>query len=69
MKGVIDVNNETVLTPKEVGEILKLSRNTVYKLLRNKQIPAIKIQRQYRILESDLYDWIKSNVDCEITLD
>lgn len=68
-KGVFDVNNEQILTPEEVAQILKLSKNTVYKLLRNKQIPAIKIQHQYRILESELYEWLRSNIDSEIVLD
>ena len=63
------MSNEKVLTSEDVAEILKLSRNTVYKLLKKKEIPAVKIQHQYRILESALYEWIKSNIDCEIFLD
>lgn len=68
-KGEIDVNDMQVLTPEEVATVLKLSKNTVYKLLRNKSIPAVKIQHQYRILKSELFDWLESNIDNEITLD
>lgn len=69
LKGVVGVDNDRVLKPSEVAEILKLSSNTVYKLLKRQIIPAVKIQHQYRILESELFDWLKSNIDSEITLD
>lgn len=69
MKGVMDVDKDNVLKPMQVAAILGLSKNTVYKLLKNKQIPAVKIQHQYLILESELFKWLHSNVDCEITLE
>lgn len=62
------MGQDRVLKPDDVAEILGLGKTTVYKLLRAKQIPAVKIQHQYRIVESDLYEWLKSNTDCEIKI-
>lgn len=62
------MEKDRVLKPDDVMVILKLGKTTVYRLLRSKQIPAIKIQHQYRILESELYEWIRSNIDSEIKL-
>jgi len=55
-----------ILTPKDVAKKMKLSERTVYKLLRQNEIPSVRIQHQYRILESELEDWLKSNTDSEI---
>lgn len=60
---------QKILCPEEVAEILHLSRSTVYKLLRQQEIPAVQIQRQYRILESELEKWLLSHIDCKIEID
>lgn len=62
------MDKDKILTVEEVAEILKLGKTTVYRLLRSRQIPAVKIQHQYRVLESELFEWFKSNIDSEINL-
>lgn len=43
-----------LLTLAEAAGRLRLSLNTVYKLCRNHEIPAIKVGRQWRIRAADL---------------
>lgn len=50
-----------LLTPKEVAEFLKLNILTVYEYMRSGRILAIKLGRNYRILDSDLKDFIKNH--------
>lgn len=50
-----------LLTPKEVAEFLKLNILTVYEYMRSGKILAIKLGRNYRILDSDLKDFIKNH--------
>jgi putative molybdopterin biosynthesis protein len=47
---------EKILTPKEAARTLRLSRSTIYNLLKKKKLPAMKIGRQWRILKKDLFD-------------
>ena len=43
------VNYPPVLSVKEVAEILSVSQNTAYALVRSKQIHSVRIGRSYRI--------------------
>ena len=47
-----------LLTPHEVAEILKISYEKTLHLIKSKDLKAIKIDRQYRIKESDLVAFI-----------
>jgi excisionase family DNA binding protein len=51
-----------LLTTKEVGEILNLSKHTIWKMCRENRIPYIKISvRNYRISQEAVDNYIKSN--------
>lgn len=43
-----------VLTPEQVAEFLAVSRKTVYRLIRNGDLVATRVGRQYRIPRSHL---------------
>lgn len=43
-----------VYTTDEVAEILKITRQSVIKLIHNKELRAKKIAREWRISEDDL---------------
>lgn len=60
---------QKILCPKDIAEVLHLSLTTVYKLLNQKQIPAVQIQHQYRIPEKEFEEWLLSNIDCKIEID
>ena len=51
-----------ILTPKEVMEILGISKNTLYQLINNGSIPATRLGRKlWRIQKQALMDfWEKS---------
>ncbi len=50
---------DEMLTLKETKDILKVSRNTMYALVRDGVIPARKVGSEWRILRSVLIEWMK----------
>lgn len=50
-------------TPHEVAEILRLSYPTVYKLIKNGDIEAIKLGAHYRVPASAIENMIDKNKD------
>lgn len=38
----------------EVAELLKLHHNTVRTMIKNKELPAVQVRRQWRIKKADL---------------
>lgn len=54
-----------LLTVDEVANFLKVSRATVYNLIKQKDLPFVKIGRSTRFNELAITDWIKSqNKEC-----
>lgn len=51
----------SLLTIKEVAQLLKLNTLTVYEYVRNGQLPALKLGRNYRVDYSDLISFIKEH--------
>ena len=49
----------TALTVAEVSEILRVSTKTVYKLIKEKTLPAVKVGRENRIAKSQLIDYLQ----------
>ena len=50
---------EKLYTPKEVATLLSINYITLLKLLRSEKIKSVKIDRQYRVKESDLEQYLK----------
>ena len=48
------MDNDKLLTVREVADILRLEEFTVREMCRDGRIPAVKIGRAYRIKESTL---------------
>ncbi len=48
-------------TPKEIAEMLKINYLTVYRWIRAGDLPVYQLQRQYRIKESDLKEFMESH--------
>jgi excisionase family DNA binding protein len=48
----------TLLTTEEVMAILRVNTRTVYRLIRSKDIPAVRVGRQWRFRRSDLEGWL-----------
>ena len=51
-----------LLTPKEVSNMLKINYRKVLELIHMKKLPAIQIEKQFRIKESDLYAFIEDRM-------
>ena len=51
---------ESPMTIKELSEYLRLDRMTIYKMLKEGDIPASRIGRQWRFFRSDIDQWIRS---------
>lgn len=51
--------NDKLLTIKEVLEISKISRYTLYKDIQSGKIPSVNIGRNVRIKESDAIEYAK----------
>jgi excisionase family DNA binding protein len=49
----------TVLTLEETAEFLRVHPSTVYRLLRNRSIPAFKIGSDWRFNQESIDRWIK----------
>ena len=50
----------TALSVEEVAQILRVSSKTVYKIIRNQELPAVKIGREYRIAKSAVVDHLRN---------
>lgn len=53
--------DKQLFTPQEVAKILQLNVLTIYSYIRNKNLLAIRIGRNYRIAKTDLDQFIESN--------
>ncbi|MCY4122428.1 MAG: helix-turn-helix domain-containing protein [Acidobacteria bacterium] len=47
-----------ILTPDEVAAYLKISKKTVYKIVRSGALPAFKAGKHWRVRRADLGAWI-----------
>ena len=54
-----------LLRPEEVAELLNISKSYIYKLLRLRSVPAIRIGRSIRIRPEDLEKFIRKNAQTE----
>ena len=50
-----------VLTPEEVADYLQLTKDTIYRLIREHRLAATRIGRSYRIPKEDLDTFILAN--------
>lgn len=50
-----------LMTLDEVATYLRITRRTMYRLLKDEGIPAIKVRRQWRFDRSSIDDWLRQN--------
>lgn len=53
---------EELLDIEQACECLKLAKPTVYKFVRNGEIPAFKVGRIWRFQKSSLESWIQQRI-------
>jgi excisionase family DNA binding protein len=49
---------DRLLTVAEVAAIMRVSNMTVYRLIKNGDLPALRVGKNYRIRESDVDDYL-----------
>lgn len=50
-----------LLTVADVAAVMRVSRMTVYRLIRRGQLKAIRVGRNYRVREDDLRQYLESS--------
>ena len=53
----------TIITVKEACEILHITKNTLYELLRIGEIRAFKLQRKWMIPSKSILEYIKDSLE------
>lgn len=51
-----------LMTAEETCRYLKITQRTLYRYLRNHQIPAFKLGKEWRFVRSDLEKWIRERI-------
>lgn len=57
------MNSLSSLTPIEVAELLKITKNTVYELIKRGDLPSYKIGKKIRVDLKDVEDYINNQKD------
>ena len=57
-----ETNNDRLLTVSQVAEKLNMSKATVYSKTKMGEIPSVKFGETIRVKESDLENYIDSNI-------
>lgn len=55
--------NTKIMTLEEAMNYLQIKKNTLYKLLRNRELNAFKIGSVWKIPESAVHDYINSKIN------
>lgn len=64
----MDEREEVVYTMSELQTILKIGKNTAYKLVKLKGFPIIQIGKKILIPKNELNEWLKNNKNSKIVL-
>lgn len=53
---------EKLLTPKEVCQILKISRRTLYRLIKSRRIPGFKVGHEWRFRYGEVDKYLEGKI-------
>jgi excisionase family DNA binding protein len=54
-----------LLTPEDVAELLQVDRETIYRMARRGELPAIKVARHWRFRAARIERWLRELEDRE----
>ncbi len=54
-----DPSESTFLTVAEVAARMRVSKMTVYRLLHDGELPAVRVGRSFRVTEADLHEYLR----------
>ena len=56
-----DLSEATFLTIAEVAAMMRVSKMTVYRLVHNEELPALRVGRSFRVREDDVNDYLRKS--------
>lgn len=56
-----DVNDVKLMTVAEVASVMRVSKMTVYRLVHNGDLPAVRVGRSFRVTEEDVNEYLRSS--------
>jgi len=56
-----DISEVKFLTIAEVASVMRVSKMTVYRLVHNGDLPAVRVGRSFRVSEEDVNEYIKNS--------
>jgi excisionase family DNA binding protein len=48
-------------TVAEVATMMRVSKMTVYRLLQNGELPAVRVGRSFRVRETDVHEYLRKS--------
>lgn len=54
-----DLSEATFLTIAEVAAMMRVSKMTVYRLVHNGDLPALRVGRSFRVREKDVHTYLQ----------
>ncbi|MBD8870838.1 helix-turn-helix domain-containing protein [Nocardioides donggukensis] len=54
-----DISEVKFLTIAEVASTMRVSKMTVYRLVHNGELPAVRVGRSFRVTEKDVNDYLQ----------
>ena len=51
------------MTAEELAQLLRVNRTTIYRLLKNSDLPAFKVGKEWRFQREAVESWIKAGGD------
>jgi excisionase family DNA binding protein len=57
----MELRDKEILNESELMEFLGVSRTTLWKLRRERDLPYGKVGREYRYLKTDIIRWLKDS--------
>jgi excisionase family DNA binding protein len=56
-----DMSEAKFLTVAEVAATMRVSKMTVYRLLHSGELPAVRVGRSFRVVESDVNEYLRKS--------
>ena len=56
-----DISEVKFLTVAEVAALMRVSKMTVYRLVHNGELPAVRVGRSFRVKEDDVHTYLRSS--------
>jgi excisionase family DNA binding protein len=56
-----DMSDAKFLTVAEVAAMMRVSKMTVYRLVHNGDLPAVRVGRSFRVVEEDVNEYLRKS--------